>query len=83
MSALVSDDVRFKDANNVALKFLAGSAVGLIVVVLVGLIMSLQYTSIGAGFSVLFIQLRGLHLQAIIFAWLRRQELEPLAFADD
>lgn len=70
MAIALSDDARFKDANDVALKFFVGSAIGLLVVVLVGLIMSLQVTSFGVRFSGLFVQLRGLHLQAIIFAWL-------------
>src|SRR3972149_4751598 len=70
MVAAVTDSVHYKDADNVALKFLVGSAVGLIVVVLIGLIMALQVMSFASDFSQLFLNLRGLHLQAIIFAWL-------------
>lgn len=68
--AALAEDVKYQDADSVALKFVVGSALGLIVVVFVGLIMSLQVTSFGAGFSMLFLNLRGLHIQAIIFAWL-------------
>lgn len=81
MATAISDDVRFKDANDVALKFLAGSAIGLVIVVLVGLTMSLEVTSLGVRFSGLFLQLRGLHLQAIIFAWLSMALMGAILYA--
>ena len=68
--AALAEEIKFKDADSVALKFVVGSALGLLVGVLVGLIMSIQVTNFGAGVSMLFLNLRGLHLQAIIFAWL-------------
>lgn len=81
MAITLSDDVRFKNANDVALKFLIGSAVGLIVVVLVGLLMAVQLTSVGAGISGMFLRLRGLHLQAIIFAWLSMLMMGAILYA--
>jgi cbb3-type cytochrome oxidase subunit 1 len=81
MAITLSDDVRFKNANDVALKFLVGSAVGLVVVALVGLVLALQLTPIGASFADSFVQLRALHLQAIIFAWLSMLLMGAMLYA--
>lgn len=68
--AVLTDDMKYRDADSVALKFVVGSALGLLVVVLIGLTMSLQVMNFGASFSMFFLNLRGIHIQAVIFAWL-------------
>ncbi|MCL5960682.1 MAG: cbb3-type cytochrome c oxidase subunit I [Chloroflexi bacterium] len=79
--AALAEDVKYRSADSVALKFVVGSALGLIVVVLLGFIMSLQMTNFGAGFSMFFLNLRGLHLQAVIFAWLSMALMGAMYYA--
>lgn len=81
MATSVIDTPDYRNADAVALKFVASSAVGLLVVVAIGLIMSLQMTSFGAAYSFLFLNLRGLHLQAIIFAWLSMALMGAMYYA--
>lgn len=81
MATLVKDNTDYRNADAVALKFVVSAALGLLVVVLLGMIMSLQMTTFGAGFSFLFLNLRGLHLQAIIFAWLSMALMGAMYYA--
>jgi cbb3-type cytochrome oxidase subunit 1 len=74
-------DAKYRDADSVALKFVVGSALGLLVVVLTGMMMSIQLTKFGAGFSGLFLNIRGLHLQGIIFAWLSMGMMGAMYYA--
>lgn len=79
--AAVAEEIKYRDADSVALKFLVGSALGLLVVVLLGFIMSLQVTNFGANFSMFFLNLRGLHIQAVIFAWLSMALMGAIYYA--
>ena len=79
--AASAEEIKYRDADSVALKFAVGSALGLLVVVLLGMIMSLQVTNFGSGFSMLFLNLRGLHIQAVIFAWLSMALMGAIYYA--
>lgn len=61
----------FKDADNVAKKFILTAAFYLVLVAIVGMVMAVDYIKPGIVPEFLnFIHMRALHLQVIIFGWL-------------